>query len=290
MIKRIVTMASLLVTLSSSIAFAEIDRQATRALLILVDELKRAGYEQITISPRIFGGYVVEATNNQNALLVSLDASGLVPNQSEFFGAGDDNGFFGTIVRPIDQTSQDAIKRYAFRLGSNENNYPIIDLGAFTRDSESPDLTAGFSQERDVYFENETFILSQTETLGMLGPVSTNTIVSMSETVDGGHISSHAVSAEYSYSTQEILNVIRMESVNDFESDILIAPDTIRENIQNSVFKPSINTLPSQHIIKDQIASQFDGLVARSVGPNSPVNLPQNTLGNINAVLAVPLE
>lgn len=290
MIKRIAMMASLLVTLSSSIAFAEIDRQATRALLILVDELKSAGYEQITISPRIFGGYVVEATNDQNALLVSLDASSLLPNQSEFFGASDDNGFFGTSIRPLDQASQDVIKRYVFRLASSDNNYPTIALGAFMRDSQSQNLTAGFSQERDVDFENDTFIVRQTETLGMLGPVSTNNTVSMSETVDGGNISSQAVSAEYSYSTQENLSVIRMESGNGFDSNIFIAPDTIRENIQTSVVQPSINTLPSQDIIKNQIASQFDGLVARSVGPNSPVNLPQNTLENINAVLAAPLE
>lgn len=290
MIKRTAAMASLFVTLSSSIAFAEIDRQATRALLILVDELKSAGYEQITISPRIFGSYVVEATNDQNALLVSLDASSLLPNQSEFFVAGDDNGFFGTSIRPLDQDSQDVIDRYAFRLSSNDNNYPTIDLGAFMRDSQSPNLTAGFSQERDVYFENDTFIVSQTETLGMLGPVSTNNTVSMSETVDGGNISSHAVSVEYSYSTQENLSVIRMVSGNDFDSNIFIAPDTIRENIQASITQPSINTLPSQDIIKNQIASQFDGLLARSVGPNSPVNLPQNTLGNINAVLAAPLD
>lgn len=264
-----------------------VDGPAARALAILIAELKREGFEDVTVTQRIFGGYVIEAESEDAALLVSLDANDFSPQLIESFSLDSQTGFFGTVTRPLDDTAQTVISRYTARLGSARDPGPNIDLTGLFREHPSQPVTAGFTQDRSITATENSVIIRQTETLGMLSPITTTTITSTDTQGSRQASSTHSVDQRATFSTQHSETVIQMTGTDAFNSEIFTSPNSVRDTITQGISLPPAGTGINQTGLIDQIVATTETLAGNL--PNGlPENFPTNIRSNIDLILNPP--
>jgi hypothetical protein len=274
---------------SGALYAAGLEGSAARALGILIAELKKEGFVDATVSQRIFGGYVVEAQRENTAVLVSLSANDFSPQMIETFSKDTQSGFFGTVKRPLDGTVQSIITRYTEQLAKAEDTSPDINLTGLLRDHESQPLTAGFTQNRGVSFSENSVLIQQTETLGILSPITTITTINTETQSSERSVSTQSVDHRVTFSTQKSETVIQMMGTNAFNSAIFTSPSSIRDTITQSITIEGIVSPPagngvSQAALIDQIVATTEALSGNF--PNGlPTGFPANLRENINLIL-----
>lgn len=266
---------------------ASVEGPAARALAILIDELKNEGFEEITVSSRIFGGYVIEARNDDAALLVALDGHDFSPHLTELFDKDPQSGFFGSVRRPLDQTAQAILARYTSRLTTPQDPGPSMNLTGFMRGPDTAPITAGFSQERSITTTNNTAIIRQNETLGMLSPVTSITATSTEERSNRQATTTHSIDERVTFSTQQSSTVIQMNGANAFNSEVFTSPGSVRNNIIDNINNPTSDSSINQSTLIDQIANTTQTIV-NNLPSGLPETFPSNIRDNITAVLSPP--
>lgn len=285
--KRLFSLIAVNVLLSAMPMQAAVEGPAARALAILIDELQREGFDQITVSPRIFGGYVVEAHNGDEALLVALDPQDFTPQLTELFEADDQSGFFGNVQPPLDQASQAVVARYTTRLATSLDQGPATDVSVFLRGADADPITAGFTQNRSISSNDETVVIRQNETLGMLTPVTTTITTSTDQTTGEVDRTSNVIEQRMTFSTEQSSQTVRMTGTDAFNSEIFTAPDSVRNSIIDSVNMPSTGAAINQAGLIDQIATTTETL-SRNMPNGLPEGFPTNIRENTRAVLTPP--
>lgn len=272
---------------ASALQATALEGPATRALAILIAELRKEGFEEVTVTQRIFGGYVIEAESENTALLVSLDADDFSPTLIEAFSKDTQTGFFGTVTRPLDDTAQSIIARYWARLGSAQDPGPNIDLTGFFRDYPSQPITAGFTQDRSITATENSVVIRQTETLGMLSPITTTTTTSTNNQGSRRASSTHGVDQQTTFSTQQSETVIQMTGTSAFNSEIFTSPNSVRDAIAEGIAIPPSGSGVTQSALIDQIVTRTEALAGNL--PNGlPENFPSNLRDNIDLILNPP--
>jgi hypothetical protein len=281
--------ALLIVNCASAVHATVLEGPASRAVAILVDELRQEGFKDVTVSQRIFGGYVIEAESGNAAVLLSLNARDFSPETIETFSKDVQTGFFGTVTRPVDGTVQSIISRYTTRLATAEDAGPNINLTEFLRDTASPPITAGFTQERAINFSENSVVIRQTETLGILSPVITVTTTSTETQRNERSTTTQNVDHRVTYSTQQSEAVIHLSGTTAFDASLFASPDSIRDTIAQNIVS-EVSVIPpagigvSQDALINQIVTSTEALAGKL--PNGlPKGFPSNLRDNINLIL-----
>lgn len=97
---------------------AQAQSSKDRALSLLVDELRVAGYTQISVMSRLMGGYVIEAQKETVAVVIAVDATDHSVTYSELL-TEPSGGFFATPRRPPGGGLNGVLANYAQRLASS---------------------------------------------------------------------------------------------------------------------------------------------------------------------------
>lgn len=237
---------------AASHATAEVN--SPQAVKALISELQEADFSNITATERLLGGVVVEAEQKDGAILITLAPGTYTVSYVEVFSQASDNGFFGTANRPVGTQIENLLARYQSRLENLGDAGGIPDITNYVTESLSHERTAGFSQNKALTVDEDTVIIKQSETLGLLNGFTTFT--QESETTDTSR--TDKTTFQYSMSTSTTTQSVQMSGVDGFSSDVFTDTQrftqTIKEN--NSFQRPDSPSLRSDLI--EQIATSSE--------------------------------
>lgn len=251
---------------AASHAAAEVS--SPQAVKVLISELQEADFTNITATERLLGGVVVEAEQDDGAVLITLAPGTYTVSYVEVFSEASDTGFFGTAQRPVGAQIENLLARYQSRLENLDGAGEIPDITNYVTDSLNHERTAGFSQSKSLTFDGDTVIIKQSETLGLLNGFTT--ITQESEITDTN--STDKTTFQYSMSTSTASQSVQMTGVNGFSSDVFTDTQGFTQSItENNSFQfPDSQSLRSDLI--DQIATTNENSFSNT--PNSQTLSP----------------
>jgi hypothetical protein len=251
---------------AASHATAEVN--SPQAVKALISELQEADFTNITATERLLGGVVVEAEQKDGAVLITLAPSSYTVSYVEVFSQASDNGFFGTANRPVGTQIENLLARYQSRLENLNDAGEISGITNYVTESLNHERTAGFSQNKSLTVDEDTVIIKQNETLGLLNGFTT--ITQESEITDTN--STDQTTFKYSMSTSTATQSVRMTGVNGFRSDVFTDTQGFTQSIteNNSFQLPDSQSLRSDLI--DQIATTSENSFSNT--PNSQTLSP----------------
>lgn len=254
---------------AASHAAAEVS--SPQAVKALISELQEADFTNITATERLLGGVVVEAQQNDGAVLITLAPVTYTVSYVEVFSEASDTGFFGTAQRPVGAQIENLLARYQLQLENLGDAGGIPDITNYVTESLSHERTAGFSQNKALTVDEDTVIIKQSETLGLLNGFTTFT--QASETTDTSR--TDKTTFQHSMSTSTTTQSVQMSGVDGFSSDIFTDTQrftqTIKEN--NSFQRPDSPSLRSDLI--EQIATSSENSFSNTSNNQtlSPANI-----------------
>jgi hypothetical protein len=237
---------------AASHAAAEVS--SPQAVKALISELQEADFTNITATERLLGGVVVEAQQNDGAVLITLAPVTYTVSYVEVFSEASDTGFFGTAQRPVGAQIENLLARYQLQLENLGDAGGIPDITNYVTESLSHERTAGFSQNKSLTIDEDTVIIKQSETLGLLNGFTTFT--QESETTDTN--SNDKTTFRYSMSTSTTTQSVQMSGVDGFSSDVFTDTQRFTQKIKenNSFQRPDSQSLRSNLI--EQIATSSE--------------------------------
>lgn len=221
-----------------------------QALAILIDEIQRAGYVEISVAERLFGGFVVEAKLDDIFTVFSIDAESQDIGFTQSFSRDAETGFFARATSSLEQTARDIVSRYESRVLSSEAGASAasVDLPAFAKVNPGP----GFQQERRLTSSEGIVALEQFETLGVLDREAgaDQQILSIEQrSTTGGRISANQSG---SFSVQESSRVFRIQGLIGFDAENFENPADFRATIEPRI--TVVSDVP--YNLSDQIRQQ----------------------------------
>lgn len=249
-----------LVCVSVSAAHAQTVRD--RAIGLLVNQLRVAGYSHVTATQRLMGGYVVEARKGSEALVIALDGTHFQILDVQAFAAGEEGnaGFFATRSPSLSEAGRGALDRYSIHLAAGTGAPAGVNVTALLASAPTTGGTAGFSQTQTITTRGDTATVRQTETLGMLSPHVTLTETSVR--ADGKD--SHAINQMAKYSRQEATTVVSISGGSGFAQQVFSDPQGFRNSISLApppVSAPILAPIDRSQII-DGVVSSIEGTLA----------------------------
>lgn len=273
-------------TLALVVAFApawavdvQAQSSADRAVSLLVDELRAAGYTQISVTLRLVGGYVVEAQKDAVAVGIAIDGTDYSVTYKELL-TEPTGGFFATHSRPPGGGVEGVLANYARRLGSDEGAAAPPPPGAFAGPDIPNPRTAAFSQSQTISASGETALIRRSETLGIQIPVVTDT----DSLITAGDTTLHRVEHRTDYSVERASSITVMNGMSGFSQQIFTDPVGFRSSLSVDVTLGSMPQPPSAGVIVNQVVSSIEGNIGQMPETGRLV-LPADLRGQITAKL-----
>jgi hypothetical protein len=148
------------------------------AIAAVAAGLEAAGYTDVRVTERIFGGFAIQGTKGADFAMIALDAEGKMLDHAELFRDADGDGVFETdetlglagrtVLRELIVAALEAKPGSAER----ELSYGAVD-------------GAGFAQNMETLFATGGLRLDAGQTLGSGGVASTERFLSLDADVDG---------------------------------------------------------------------------------------------------------
>lgn len=274
---------ALVAALAPAWAFAvQAQTSADRALSLLVDELRAAGYTQISVTSRLVGGYVVEAQKDTVAVVIAVDGTDYSVTYSELL-TGPTGGFFATPRRPPGGGVDGVLANYAQRLGSAEGAAAPPPPGALAGPDIPNPRTAAFFQSQTISASGDTALIRRSETLGILSPVVTDT----ESRITSGDMTSHRIEHRTDYSVERASSSVMMNGMSGFSQQIFTDPVGFRNSLSVDVTVGSMPQPPSAGVIVNQVVSSIEGNIGQMPEAGRVV-LPVNLRGQITQQLTPP--
>lgn len=259
----------------------------TRALSLLLDELRAAGYTAISVTARLAGGHVIEAENDGVAVVIAIDGTDYHVTYSEAL-TGSTGGFFATPQRPPGAGLDTLLETYAARLASAAPAAPPLAPELLAGPETPNPRTAAFSQSQSFTPMGDGVVIRRGETLGLLAPFTTET-----ETLTTvGDSTTHRVEHLTTFSLDQSSSAVTMGGTG-FAQQIFTDPTGFRESLSVTLGPvdvpngPDPGLGPNAGFIVDTVVSQIETNIAR-MPPATGVSLPSDLRTQINAQLAPP--
>ena len=230
-----------------------------RALAILVDEIQKAGYEDIGVTERLLGGFVIEAKQEDVVTVFSIDLQSQNIGFTQSFRRGSGTGFFGRSTTDLEQTAQNIVARYVARLQSSATDDMVedVDLSLFA----TTNRTAGFQQDRSLSVNNGIVTIRQSETLRVLDrdadEVQQNLSIEQRTTTGGSIFANPSVS----FSVQETSQVFQIQGLNSFDAEVFVNPENFRASVEPNLLGISDSSSKLSYQIRQQVVTGSEAVV-----------------------------
>lgn len=254
---------------------AQAQSSTDRALSLLVDELRVAGYTQISVMSRLMGGYVIEAQKETVAMVIAVDATDHSVTYSELL-TGPSGGFFATPRRPPGGGLNGVLANYAQRLASSAGPAAPPPPGALAGSDTPNPRTAAFFQSQTIHASGDTAMIRRSETLGTVTPVVTDT----ESRITSGETTSHRIEHRTDYSVERVASSVTMTGVTGFSQQIFVDPVGFRNSLSVDTTVGPIPQPPVAGVIVNQVVSSIEGMVSR-LPEAGRVVLPADLRGQI---------
>lgn len=255
-VQKILAVGMMLMPLGASAAMAQTPSE--RALSLLVDDLQRAGYTEISVTSRLGDGYVIEAEKDTVAVVIALNGTDYSVTYSEML-TGSVGGFFATPQRPRGAGLDEPLATYATRLASAEPAAPPLLPGSVAAPDTADPRTAAFSQSQTITTTNDIAVIRRAETLGVLSPVTTET--DTLTTLNG--TTTHRMTSDTSYFVQQSASNVSMTGAEGFSQQIFSDPDAFRESVSVDMSGGALPVVPDSMTIIDQVVSSIETSISQ---------------------------
>ena len=262
------TLIALICISASTVVFAQ--ETGSRALATLISELERADFTNITATERFLGGIVVEAKQNDKAVLIALSDDSFNVEYVEVFESIDATGFFGLEKRPPGTAIENIISRYNEKLDRMEARKGLSDNNDYLTNTQNHNRTAGFSQSRTLSVQDDrsSVVFRNSESLGVL----TNRTYVQENSFSMGEDVSQTITERASITSSQFTSSIQMAPGDGFNSEVFTNQSSYRANIQEST-----NTqLPKAQSLRSDIINQIAENTSETI-----VDAPNNNLFNM---------
>ena len=268
--------------LTANHAAAEVN--TPQAVKALVSGLEEADFTNITITDRLLEGIVVEAEQEDGAILIALAPVTYTVIYVEAFSESSESGFFGAAQRPITPQIETILENYQLRLDDLDELTKVPDSANYSSDSPKHKKTAGFSQNRSLTIDGNSVTIKRSETLGLLDGFTTIT----RESELTGSDSTDKTIYTYSMDKTTVTQSVQMNDVSGFDSDIFIDTLGFTESIleDNSFQLPNNQSLRS--VLIDQIVTTTESNFSNVQSSETP--MPANIRSLVNQNLQLQSE